>query len=208
MEYFGKAFIGAALAFVLIAPANAALPCLGDAGSSERYTVYLIPRLPSTQLFENWAPLLRHVGEESGLCFDLVIPQSFDAFETAIMNGRADFSYLNPYHQVMVHEQPGYIPLVRNRTASLAGIIVVPEEGGIRELKQLDGKTVAFPSPNAYAASLITRAKLAREGIRITPLYVGSHSNVYRAVVRDMAAAGGGANTTFKREPQNLRLYA
>ena len=157
MASLGKSLTYALLALLSALPSYAALPCLGDADASERYTVYLIPRLPSTQLFENWGPLLRRVGAESGLCFDLVIPQSFDAFESAMMKGKPDFSYLNPYHQVMVHETQGYIPLVRNRTASLAGIIVVPQESGIRELKQLDGKTVAFPSPNAYVASLITR---------------------------------------------------
>ena len=179
--------------------------CVGDLSSDKHYSVYLIPRLPTAQLFHNWSPLLDRVGKESGLCFNLVIPKSFPKFEHAILTGKPDFAYLNPYHQVMVSRSPGYIPLVRDEHSKLAGVIVVNKDSPIQTLDQLDGKTVAFPAPNAYVASLLVRAMLAQKGIHITPKYVGSHSNVYRAVALGDIKAGGGANTTLSREPESLQ---
>jgi phosphonate transport system substrate-binding protein len=145
------------------------------------------------------------LGEENGLCFNLIIPKKFSEFENAILRGKPDFVLLNPYHQVMVSKTPGYIPLVRDEHSKLAGVIVVNKQSPIQTLEQLDGKTLAFPAPNAYVASLLLRAILAKKGIHITPKYVGSHSNVYRAVALEDLPAGGGANTTLSNEPISLQ---
>lgn len=179
--------------------------CLGDTSSNKHYSVYLIPRLSATQLFSSWSPFLDRLGKESNICFDLVIPKKFSEFENAVLTGKPDFALLNPYHQVMVARSPGYIPLVRDEHSKLAGVIIVNKESPIQTLEQLDGKTVAFPAPNAYVASLLMRAMLAQKGIHITPKYLGSHSNVYRAVALGDIEAGGGANTTLSDEPKSLQ---
>jgi len=95
--------------------------------------------------------------------------------------------------------------LVRDAQSRLGGILVVPSDSPIRDIHQLEGKTVAFPAPNAYVASLLMRALLAREKIHIGADYVGSHGNVFRAAALGAADAGGGANTTLEHEPTALR---
>ena len=70
---------------------------------------------------------------------------------------------------------------------------------------ELAGATLAFPAPNAFAASLLIRASLARQGVAIQPRWVKTHSNVYRAVAARDVVAGGGVNNTFHREPEGLR---
>lgn len=191
--------------FLLCIRQAAAMPCLGDASAHRSYSVYLIPHLPATQLYRDWAPFLERLGREEKLCFDLNIPENFAKFENAIRTGIPDFALLNPYHQVMVAHNPGYVPLVRDGVSGLAGILVVRKDSGIRNIHQFAGRTVAFPAPNAYVASLLLRALLAREHVRVNADYVGSHSNVYRAVALGAVTAGGGANTTLKREPEELR---
>jgi len=106
---------------------------------------------------------------------------------------------------VVVAHSPGYVPLVRDRKSKLAGILVVRTDSPVRNVQQLDGKTVAFPAPDAYVASLLLRSFLASKHVQVEADYVGSHSNVYRAVALGAADAGGGANTTLKREPEGLR---
>ncbi|MDH4321963.1 MAG: phosphate/phosphite/phosphonate ABC transporter substrate-binding protein, partial [Desulfobulbaceae bacterium] len=86
------------------------------------------------------------------------------------------------------------------------GILVVKKESRWQGVHQLDGQVVAFPSPNALAASLYMRALLAeKEKIRIIPSYVKTHGNVYRHVLLGKAAAGGGVNKTLKKEPASLQ---
>jgi phosphonate transport system substrate-binding protein len=71
---------------------------------------------------------------------------------------------------------------------------------------ELDGATIAFPSPNAFGASLYMRALLAEQvRIRFTPVYRSTHSNVFRHVINGQAQAGGVIRQTLEREPPEVR---
>jgi hypothetical protein len=70
----------------------------------------------------------------------------------------------------------------------------VAADSPIQTVAALNGKTVVFPAPNAFAASLLIRAHLAGQGIRIEPKYVQTHGSVYRAVALGDASAGGGGS--------------
>lgn len=187
-----------------VQPVEAA-SCLGKQSAPNSYLVYLVPRMSATKLYQEWAPFLDRLGMESGLCFVLHIPADFTEFEAAIHTGKPDFVLLNPYHQLTVVRKPGYVPLVRDENSELSGLLVVRKDSPIRDVQQLDGTEVAFPSPNAYAATLVIKALLAQKNVHITANYVGSHSNVYRAVALGAHQAGGGANTTLDHEPKELQ---
>jgi phosphonate transport system substrate-binding protein len=192
--------------FVLfgIQPARA-LPCFGEQAANPSYSVYLVPRISATKLYQEWAPFLARLGNEIGLCFTVHIPADFTEFEQAIHTGKPDFVFLNPYHQLTVVRKPGYIPLVRDQQSELSGVLVVRKDSPLKNIQQLEGTTVSFPSPNAYVASLLIRALLAQKNIHITADYVGSHSNVYRGVALGVKQTGGGANTTLDHEPIELQ---
>jgi phosphonate transport system substrate-binding protein len=88
----------------------------------------------------------------------------------------------------------------------LVGIIVVAKDGPIKSTKDLDGKVIVFPSPNAFAASLYMRALLTeKEKINFTPKYVKTHQNVYRSVAASVAPAGGGVKSTLDDEETALQ---
>jgi phosphonate transport system substrate-binding protein len=169
------------------------------------YTVSVVPQFPATDIHRDWVPLLERVGRAVGASFKLQIATSIPRFEADLLAGAPDFVYLNPYHEVMAHRAQGYVPLVRERKP-LTGILVVRRDDPIRSVRELDGKELAFPAPNAFGASLYMRALLAeREKIQITPVYVQTHSNVYRQVIRGKSAAGGGVNHTLEQERDELR---
>ena len=187
-----------------VKPVEAA-SCLGDKSSQSSYSVYLVPRISATKLYQEWAPFLERLGMENGLCFVLRIPADFTEFEEAIQTGKPDFVLLNPYHQLTVVRKPGYVPLVRDENSELSGLLVVRKDSPLKNIQQLNGTAVAFPSPNAYAATLLIKALLAQKNVHVTANYVGSHSNVYRAVALGAQQAGGGANTTLDHEPKELQ---
>jgi len=194
--------IGSAL---LPSLANAqASNCLGDASVTKPYVVSVVPQLPASETYSHWAPVLEAVGLASKQCFTLNISKTIPDFEVELLAGTPDFSYMNPYHQVMAYRRQAYRPLVADATP-LTGIVVVRRDSGINKMDDLNGKQLAFPSPNAFAASLITRATLSQRGIDIKPLYVKTHSNVYRSVLQADVVAGGGVNTTLLREPEGLQ---
>lgn len=194
----------AILLLLLSVGAHAQIQCVGDPNGKLR-SVYIVPQLAANQLYSSWAPILDKVGLDTQQCFEIKIPATIPDFENAVLSGQADYAFMNPYHAVMAHRAQGYIPLIADDSKKLDGIIVVRKDSPIKNITELNNQKMAFPAPNAFAASLLVRSTLANKNIRIDPEYVKTHSNVYRSVIMGDVAAGGGVNNTFEREPKNVR---
>jgi len=164
-------------------------------------TVAVVPQLTPAITHRNWSPLLEQLGRDTGHRFQLRVYRTFEEFETDLTNGLPDLVFMNPYHQLRAHRSQGYLPLVRDGSTSLTGVLVVPRDSPVKTVKELDGQSIGFPDPNAFAASLYMRAMLhEKEKIRFTPVYYGTHGNVYRHVIAGDVAAGAGANKTLKND--------
>jgi phosphonate transport system substrate-binding protein len=194
-----------ALALLWLASAASHAACLGDPRAPSVHEVDVVPQLTPSVMQANWAPLLEQLGRQTGLCFELRIAPTIPDFENALLAGQPDFAFVNPYHEVMARKAQGYLPLVADSKERLSGILTVRADSPIKSIRELDGKTVAFPAPNAFAASLLIRTWLAQQGIRIKPQYVKTHANVYRAVIFGDVVAGGGVNNTLERESAGVR---
>ena len=184
---------------------QASAACLGDQKASKVYSIAIVPQLSLSVLYSKWSPLLERVGKISGQCFNLEIPQTIPTFEKQLLSGVPDFAFVNPYHEVMAKRRQGYIPLLIDGSAKLTGILVVKNDSPIQSIQELQGKEVAFPAPNAFAASLLIRAELAKKGIQIRPKYLKTHASGYRSVVIGDIVASGGVNNTLMREESSLR---
>ncbi len=184
---------------------DARAECVGDRAARKPLSVHLVPQVTAADLFAAWTPVLERVGKATGQCFEIHVATSIPSFEEALLAGEPDLAFMNPYHQVMAKRRQGYVPLVRDDRSKLSGLLVVRKESPIASVSQLAGATLAFPAPNAFAASLLIRASLARQRVTIQPRWVKTHSNVYRAVAARDVVAGGGVNNTYLREPEALR---
>jgi len=174
-------------------------------GTSQTFTLSVVPQYTPVDIGLRWTPLLRRLEAETGYGFQLRLVDKIPKFETDFQSGTPDLVYLNPYHMTMAARSQGYIPLVRGADP-LHGLLVIDKASPIKRLSDLNGKTLAFPAPNAFGASLYMRALLLeKEGLRFTPDYVGTHQNVYRHVIMGEAAAGGGINATLQKESAALR---
>jgi phosphonate transport system substrate-binding protein len=179
--------------------------CLGDRTAPKTLTFAVVPQMQRSVTYSKWAPLLEHVGLRAKLCFDLVIPETITAFEKLLLKGQPDLAFANPYHAVMAKKRQGYAPLLMDGSMKLSGILTVKADGPITDIRDLNGKEVAFPSANAFAASLLIRGELAKQGIQIFPKYAHTHANAYRAAALGEVSAAGGVNNTWQREDPALR---
>ena len=170
-------------------------------GASRALTVAVVPQFTSLQIHKDWTPFLERVARDSGVPLALKTYQSIPAFEADLLKGIPDFAFMNPYHAVMAMRAAGYLPLVHD-SKPLIGLLLVRRDSAARTVKDLAGGRIAFPAPNAFSASLYIRGLLAeQEGVRIEPVYVKTHSNVFRHVILGEAAAGGTVGSVFQREP-------
>ena len=170
------------------------------------YILAVVPQFTPSEVHRTWTPIVEKLSRATGRQFEIKIYTSIPKFEAAFLDGEIDLAFMNPYHAVMAKRAQGYIPLLRDDTNPLTGILLVQRDSPIKSIKELNGKALAFPAPNAFGASLYMRALLAeQEKISITPHYLKTHSNVYRHVIVGEAVAGGGVNNTLKREPPEVQ---
>jgi phosphonate transport system substrate-binding protein len=173
--------------------------------NKDTYTIAIVPQFASTQVYRDWSPLLTLLEQKTGLHFKLKVYDEFPGFENDFSRGVPDLVFLNPYHMVIAQKKQGYRPLVRD-SGILSGILLVKQDGSIKKLKDLQEKSIAFPTPNALAASLYIRALLTKKiHIKFNPVYVNGHQNVYRQILLDNVAAGGGTIRTLEKEPEAIR---
>ena len=190
------------LVFSLPQALQAAPPAAGD----EIYSWSVVPQFSPTVVHRDWTPLLDELQRRTGYRFKLQPASGFDEFERKLYEGVYDFVYANPYQTLLAHRKQGYIPLIRDEQRRLTGILVVRKDSPYQSPQDLDGKTIAFASPNAFAVSLYMRAMLRqKEGIDFTPVWTGTHSNAYRQVLLGRADASGGIYRTLEKEPEPAR---
>lgn len=197
-----RQFVIGVTAYILSLSVQAA--CLGTTSSVAPLKVYIVPQLTATQTYSRWAPLLEQVGHQTKQCFELIVPTSIPEFESDLNEGLPDFAFMNPYHAVMKWRENTYIPLVASREP-IFGVLSVARDSKAQKIQDLNGSKISFPAPNAFAASLLIRATLTLEGVSYTPIYLKTHSNVYRSVIRGDVAAGGGIQSTLIAEPAELK---
>jgi len=171
---------------------------------SQTYTVSVVPQMQTTHIQKTWGRFLEELSKKTSLNFELKHYANIPLFEKGLEAGEPDIAFMNPYHAVMAYDWHKYEPIIHD-DKKLVGILVVKKDSDIKSLQDLQNKTLAFPSPNAFAASLYMRALLeVQEKISFKPVYVKTHSNVYRNVLFNTYPAGGGVNNTLQREPASV----
>ncbi|GHX60287.1 phosphate/phosphite/phosphonate ABC transporter substrate-binding protein [Vibrio cholerae] len=164
----------------------------------------VVPQQSPEELAKRWVPILENLSETTGFSIEFHTASTIPEFEQRVLNGEYDLVYMNPYHYTFFHQQPGYVALAKQKDQKLQGIIVVTQESPIKSIQDLDGKSLAFPSPAAFAATIIPQALLKKEGINIESQYVSSHDSVYLNVANGFFVAGGGIKRTFNNAPKAI----
>lgn len=165
----------------------------------------VVPQQAATRLAEEWGPLLAEIGRRSGVALEFRTAPSIPVFEQRLGQGDYDFAYMNPYHYVVFHAASGYRAFAKEQDRKIKGILVVKKGAPYRKLADLAGKTVAFPAPAAFAASILPQAEFGRLNIAIETRFVASHDSVYRGVAAGLHEAGGGIQRTLEASPPEIR---
>ena len=179
--------------------------CSQSVVAVEEYSFGIVPQQAASTLAKTWAPILAYLQTRTGYKLHFTTAKNIPAFEENLAGGKYDFAYMNPYHYVMFHRHSGYQAFAKAKDKKIQGIIVVHKDSPLKTIRELNNKVVAFPSPLAFAASMIPRADLSRQRINFTPRYVSSHDSVYRNVADKNFIAGGGVVRTFEATADEVR---
>ncbi|MEK7697216.1 MAG: phosphate/phosphite/phosphonate ABC transporter substrate-binding protein, partial [Pseudomonadota bacterium] len=168
----------------------------------------VVPQLSPIVTAERWQPLLNEVSRQTSVSLRFATASGITRFEERVLHGEYDYVYVNLLLFQQALKSQGYRALVRDEKP-LRGIIAVRHDGP-KSLNELAGKTLAFPAPRAFGATLLTRADLRRLAIPHDVSYLGTHESVYQSVAQGRHMAGGGVLHSFELLPaaqrQGLRI--
>lgn len=171
---------------------------------ADTYTIGIVPQFDVKKLHGIWKPILDELSTRTGHQFVFRGAPTISAFEKEFLSGQFDFAYMNPYHYVVAQDL--YKPLVRDVGKQLSGIVVVAKNSPYQTLADLNNKLIALPAPNAFGASLMTRAAMTNDyKIEFLTKYVNTHSSVYLNVALGKADAGGGVQKTLSQQPERIQ---
>ncbi len=141
--------------------------------ASEPLIFGVLNQQPAAETAALWNPILQYINAKTGLVLKLKMGATVQ--ETDAMTARGDFDFLYSNHNFdPEYARANYRPLVQWGGHPLVGQIVVLADSPITSLKQLEGKTVAFPSKDAFIAYQVTRHALKQASIQIQPVFGAS----------------------------------
>ncbi len=178
---------------------------VGVAAEGKVITFGVVPQQAAKKLAKKWGPLFQYIGAKAGVEVRFKTAPNIPEFERRLSEGEYDLAYMNPYHYTVFGDKPGYRAFAKQKDKRIKGILVTRKDANLADLHGLDGSNLAFPSPAAFAASILTRAHLKEIGVDFTPRYVKSHDSVYRGVAKGLFPAGGGVVRTFNNTEPEVR---
>ncbi|MBX2878401.1 MAG: phosphate/phosphite/phosphonate ABC transporter substrate-binding protein [Granulosicoccus sp.] len=172
---------------------------VNTAALAQEYTFGIVPQQSAKKLAQLWTPVLQQLSQMTGMEIKFATAKDIPTFERRLAAGEYDFAYMNPYHFTVFNEAPGYVAMAHQSDKRIKGIVVVRKDSKVKNLSALNDKRLAFPSPAAFAATILPKANMAKMGIDVDAKYVSSHDSVYMAVSRGLLPAGGGIVRTFNK---------
>jgi phosphonate transport system substrate-binding protein len=152
-----------------------------------------------SRIYQDFNRLLQYLSQKTGLKVSLVIAPNYISNIRNIGEGKVDIAFMGPSPYIRVNDKFKGVELIArflmrdNRIDSM--VIIAHKESGIKELKDIKGKSFAFGDPQSYGSHFYPRYLLNKAGVRLKDLkyydYLGSHSRVVLAVSHRDFDAGG-----------------
>jgi len=169
------------------------------AAEPSKLTFGIYPYDTPTQIYQSFEPLVKYLSKELGIPVKIVIAPNYMSHIINIGEGRVDLGFMGPSPYIKAKDKYGSVELLArlmmsdNKNDRL--VIVAHKNSGIRDLRDLKGKTFAFGDYQSYGSHFYPRYLLNKNNVRLKDLksydFLGSHSKVVLAVSHKDFDAGG-----------------
>jgi len=172
-----------------IAVAAAALYAPG-AGAQKVYTFYVLNQRSVALTAQYWNPIMTHVSKKSGVPLELKLAKTAQEGNAIAEKGGYDFQYTNHFF-TPERDRVGYKVIARPAGPGIRSQIVVPEDSPIQTLQDLNGKDVAFVTPDGFTGYWLPYDALLRAKVKVNVVFTGNQeASSAQLRVNKVAAAG------------------
>ena len=143
---------------------------------------------------QRWNPILKYLSDATGMSFELRMGATVAETDAMMERGEFDLAFTN--HNFQRRYDGQYQVLARWAGKPIFGVVAVLADSPVRNLKDLAGKRVAFPSKDAFVAYAVPM--LAMQQARVTPVavFAGNQEGALAQLKAGQVAAAA-ANSRF-----------
>jgi phosphonate transport system substrate-binding protein len=137
-----------------------------------------------------WNPILIYVTKKTGVPLELKLARTTKEANALAEQGAYHFIYTNHFF-TPERDRLGYRVIARPAGPGIRGQIVVPADSAIKSLQELNGKEVAFSSPDAFAAYWLPMDALLKGKVNVKPVFTANQeAGLAQLKIGTVAAAG------------------
>ena len=137
-----------------------------------------------------WNPILLYVSRKSGVPLELRLNKTSKENTAIAETGVYHFLYTNHFF-TPERDKLGFRVIARPAGPGIRSQIVVNKDSPIQSLKDLEGKEVAFPTPDGFTGYWLPMDALLRNKVNVKPVFTGNQEASFSQVrISKVDAAG------------------
>jgi phosphonate transport system substrate-binding protein len=144
---------------------------------------------------ERWNPILQYLTSVSGVALQLKMGATVQ--ETDAMMGRGVFDFMFTNHNFQSeYVGVGYRVIARWAGKPIHGVIAVQADSPVQDLRDLEGKPVAFPSRDAFVGYAVPTVALRKAKIEVQEVLAANQEGAL-AQLKARRVAAAAVNSRF-----------
>lgn len=145
-----------------------------------------------------WNPILKYVSAKSGFPLDLKLAKTAAEGNAIAEKGEYDFLFTNHFF-TPERDELGYKVIARPAGEGIRSQIVVAADSPAKTLQDLEGKEVAFVSPDGFTGYWLPLDALLRAKVNVKVVFTGNQEASSAQLKFNKVAAAGVNSTVMAR---------
>lgn len=205
MKYILRYTVIITVLFIFSAP----LPSLAQP-SQQKITIGIMPEINVFKQKQRFKLLGEYLTKKTGIPIEFTILSRYGNIFEKFAVEKMDGAFLGSFTGALAVKKLGVVPLVRivnlDGTSTYHGYLFVRKDSGIKGIKEMKGKKMAFVDKSTAAGYLFPLAYLKENGISDTEhffsetFFTGSHDAAINAVLSRKADVGAAKHSVYEHE--------
>jgi phosphonate transport system substrate-binding protein len=160
------------------------------AAAQKAYAFYVLNQRSVALTAQYWNPIFTYVGKKSGVPLELKMTKTAQEGNAIAERGDYDFQYTNHFF-TPERDRLGWKVFARPAGPGIRSQVVVPEDSPIQTMQDLNGKDVAFVTPDGFTGYWLPYDAILRAKVKINVVFTGNQEASFTQLrVYKVAAAG------------------
>jgi phosphonate transport system substrate-binding protein len=154
----------------------------------------MVPSTDSTKILSSMKPVAQCLEKETGLSFDISVPNSYIVAIEGMGSKKVDIAFLPTFGYLLAHEKYGAEALLkasRNGETTYRAAILARADKNIKSVADLNGKKIAYVDPASTSGYILPKKLFLDSKIKpAQEVFQGKHDAVVTAVYQGQVDAG------------------